>query len=73
MRIKQREQLLRQGLEILTKRERAALVLREIQGFSAAEIGAMLDIKEATVRGHIHRGRTKLARFIKARSWNALS
>jgi RNA polymerase sigma-70 factor (ECF subfamily) len=68
MRIKQREQLLRQGLEVLTKRERAALVLREIQGFSAAEIGAMLEIKEATVRGHIHRARTKLAGFIKARS-----
>lgn len=68
MRIKEREQLFRQGLKILTKRERSVLVLREIQGLSAAEIGAMLEINEATVRGHVHRARTKLARFISTRS-----
>jgi DNA-binding CsgD family transcriptional regulator len=28
----------------------------------------MLEIKEATVRGHIRRARTKLAGFVKARS-----
>jgi RNA polymerase sigma-70 factor (ECF subfamily) len=71
MRVKQREQLFRQGLKVLTKRERAALVLREIQGYSAAEIGAMLEIKEATVRGHVYRARIKLAVFIKARSSHA--
>jgi RNA polymerase sigma-70 factor, ECF subfamily len=68
MRIKEREQLFRQGLKVLTKRERSVLVLRDIQGFSASEIGAMLEINEATVRGHVHRARTKLAGFIKARS-----
>jgi RNA polymerase sigma-70 factor (ECF subfamily) len=65
LRFRERKRLLGEGLNVLTKRERAALVLRDIRGFSAAEVGAMLEIKEVTVRGHIHTARTKLADYVR--------
>jgi len=36
---------------------RQPLVLKEVAGFSLAEIAAILDVKEATVKTRIHRGR----------------
>lgn len=39
---------------------RMPLVLREIVGFSLAEIGAILDLKEATVKTRLHRARLRL-------------
>ena len=39
---------------------RMPLVLREIAGFSLAEIGAILDLKEATVKTRLHRARMRL-------------
>jgi DNA-directed RNA polymerase specialized sigma24 family protein len=44
------------------------MVLREIEGHSTAEVGAMLDIREVTVRRHIHSARIKLAGFVRARA-----
>jgi RNA polymerase sigma-70 factor (ECF subfamily) len=67
-RFRERERLFTEGLDVLTNRERAAVVLRDLRGYSAAEVGAMLDIKEVTVRRHIHSARTKLARFVRNRT-----
>jgi RNA polymerase sigma-70 factor (ECF subfamily) len=67
LRFRERTRLLREGLNVLTKRERAAVVLRDIKGFSAAEVGAMLEIREVTVRRHIHSARTKLAGYVRIR------
>ncbi len=39
---------------------RMPLVLREIVGFNLQEIGAILDVKEATVKTRLHRARIKL-------------
>jgi RNA polymerase sigma-70 factor, ECF subfamily len=47
----------RDALQQLTPKRRAALVLREVYKFSAAEIGTMLGMREATVRMTIHRAR----------------
>lgn len=68
LRFRERERLLNEGLNVLTRRERAAMVLREIEGHSTAEVGAMLDIREVTVRRHIHSARIKLAGFVRARA-----
>jgi RNA polymerase sigma-70 factor (ECF subfamily) len=66
-RLRERERLLRDGLSVLTKRERDAVVLREIQGYSTAEVGAMLAIREGTVRRHIHSARNRLAAYVRSR------
>jgi RNA polymerase sigma factor (sigma-70 family) len=67
LRTRERQRLFREGLKVLTKRERAAVVLREIKEFSAAEVGVMLDIKEVTVRRHIQSARTKLVGYMRVR------
>jgi RNA polymerase sigma-70 factor (ECF subfamily) len=47
----------RDALLQLSPKRRAALVLREVYQFSAAEIGAMLGMREAAVRMTVHRAR----------------
>jgi RNA polymerase sigma-70 factor (TIGR02957 family) len=47
-------------LESLSPLERAVFVLREVFGYSHAEIGAMLDRSEATVRQIAHRAREQV-------------
>ena len=47
----------RDALLQLSPKRRAALVLREVYHFSAAEIGAMLGLREAAVRMTLHRAR----------------
>src|SRR5262245_55490141 len=51
-RVAEREELrlLRDDLDDLPDRQRAALVLRELSGFSHVEIGAVLDLSPAAVK-----------------------
>jgi RNA polymerase sigma-70 factor (ECF subfamily) len=51
------------GLERLTPRERAALVLRDMEDLPAEEVARRLDCSKATVRSHIANARTKLKKF----------
>ena len=51
------------GLERLTPRERAALVLRDMEDLPADEVARRLDCSKATVRSHIANARIKLRRF----------
>jgi RNA polymerase sigma-70 factor (ECF subfamily) len=58
---------LAEGLERLTPRERAALVLRDMEDLPAEEVAKRLDCSKATVRSHIANARTKLKKFAERR------
>ena len=51
------------GLEKLTARERAALVLRDMEELPAEEVARRLDCSRATVRSHIANARVKLRKY----------
>jgi RNA polymerase sigma-70 factor, ECF subfamily len=55
------------GLEKLTPRERAALVLRDIEDLPAEEVARRLRCSKATVRSHIANARVKLRKFMVRR------
>ncbi len=58
---------LEDGLRLLSPRERAALVLRDVEGLPAEEVARRLDCSKATVRSHIANARTKFRRYVEKR------
>lgn len=53
---------LRDALGRLSARQRAVIVLHDVEGFKHAEIGAMLGIPEGTARSDLHHARAALRR-----------
>ena len=49
-------------------RERAAIVLRDIEGLSTSEVAKILGIEEVTVRSQICVARVKLAKYVRKHS-----
>jgi RNA polymerase sigma-70 factor, ECF subfamily len=60
-----RRDLLMTALLQLSPKERAAIVLRDIEGLPTAEVANILRSSEATVRSQISTARTKLKRFLE--------
>ena len=58
---------LEDGLRLLSPRERAALMLRDVEGLPAEEVAKRLNCSKATVRSHIANGRTKFRRYMEKR------
>ena len=58
---------LEDGLRLLSPRERAALLLRDVEDLPAEEVARRLDCSKATVRSHIANARTKLRRYMERR------
>lgn len=58
---------LEDGLRLLSPRERAALMLRDVEGLPAEEVAKRLNCSKATVRSHIANGRTKFRKYIERR------
>ncbi len=56
----ERREYLQSGLDILTERERTALLLRDVEDLPAEEVAARLQCSKATVRSHIANARVKL-------------
>ena len=63
----ERKRLLMEGLETLGERERAAVVLRDIEGLSTREVAGILGVEEVTVRSYISVARLKLAKYVRKR------
>ena len=55
------------GLSVLTPRERAALILRDVEDIPAEEVAARLQCSKATVRSHIANARVKLRKYFERR------
>jgi len=53
------------GLNVLTDRERAALLLRDVEDLPAEEVAEQLQCSKATVRSHIANARTKFKKFLE--------
>ena len=58
---------LEDGLRLLSPRERAALMLRDVEGLAAEEVAQRLNCSKATVRSHIANARTKLRKYMERR------
>ena len=58
---------LEDGLRLLSPRERAALMLRDVEGLPAEEVAKRLNCSKATVRSHIANARTKFRRYLERR------
>ncbi len=56
----QERQMLRKALDSLPEKERIAITLRDIEGFSTAEVAAILESSETTVRSQISRARVRM-------------
>ena len=59
----QRRMLMR-ALQELPAKERAALVLRDLEGLTTAEVATILGSSESTVRSQISTARVKIRKFI---------
>ncbi len=63
----EREAVLQGGLNTLTARERAALLLRDVEDLPAEEVARHLKCSKATVRSHIANARVKVRRYLARR------
>src|SRR5689334_20023768 len=55
---------LNEALTKLTERQRAVIVLHDVEGFTHGEIGGMLGIPEGTARSDLHHARAALRRIL---------
>lgn len=60
-------QIFQDALQTLTPRERAALVMRDVEGAEAEEVAKALGCSKATVRSHIANARVKFRKFLRRR------
>jgi RNA polymerase sigma-70 factor (ECF subfamily) len=57
---RQERLVVRKALVTLPEKERMAIVLRDIEGLSTAEVASILQSSETTVRSQVSRGRLRL-------------
>jgi RNA polymerase sigma-70 factor (ECF subfamily) len=61
----ERRRLLEAAVRRLPEKQRAALVLRDIEDFSTREVARFLDSSEATVRSQVSTARLKIHKLTK--------
>jgi len=61
----ERRRVLEMSLRMLPEKERAALVLRDLEGLSTEEVALALGSSEATVRSQISKARVKVRGFVE--------
>jgi RNA polymerase sigma-70 factor, ECF subfamily len=62
---RQEKDMVRAALAGLSEKERAAVVLRDLEGFSTAEVARVLGSSEATVRVQVSAARVKIKKAIE--------
>jgi RNA polymerase sigma-70 factor (ECF subfamily) len=62
----QQVRLVQAALSALPERERAALVLRDLEGLTSPEVARILGSSEGTVRSQVASARLKIKRFMEA-------
>lgn len=67
MRTWQTQRAVAAALGRLTRREREAVILRHIEGFSVAETAVLLNLEAGAVRSRTHTARAKLANYLRRR------
>lgn len=65
--VRQQQGIVLAALKALTPRERQAVVLRDLEGHSTAEVAEIVGTTEATVRSQISTGRVKIKTFVLAK------
>ncbi len=65
--VDEQRRLIQTALSDLPERQRAAVVLRDLQGLSTSEVADTLKVSEATVRSHLSAARLRMKRFIEKR------
>ena len=61
----ERRRVLELSLRMLPEKERAAMVLRDLEGLSTPEVARVLGSSEATVRSQISKARVKVKGFVE--------
>ena len=61
----ERRRALELSLRMLSEKERAALVLRDLEGLSTEEVARVLGSSQATVRSQICKARVKVKEFVE--------
>ncbi|MBI4873099.1 MAG: sigma-70 family RNA polymerase sigma factor [Acidobacteria bacterium] len=64
---RERRGYLEDGLRLLSPRERAALLLRDVEDLPAEMVARVLNCSQATVRSHIANARIKFRRYLERR------
>lgn len=66
---KERTAAVREAISALHADHREILVLRDMQGYSYAEIGEMLGLEPGTVKSRINRARMQVKEFLQSRNF----
>jgi len=61
--------IVEQALATLPAEQRAALLLRDVEGFAYEEIASITTVEIGTVKSRIHRGRLAVRNALVARGW----
>ena len=62
----EQRRLVRAALQTLPDKERAAIVLRDIEGLPTSDVARILGSSEGTVRSQVSTARLKIKRFVEA-------
>jgi RNA polymerase sigma-70 factor (ECF subfamily) len=62
----EQRRLVRAALQTLPDKERAAVVLRDIEGLPTSDVARILGSSEGTVRSQVSTARLKIKRFVEA-------
>jgi RNA polymerase sigma-70 factor (ECF subfamily) len=57
-------EMVMQMTDRLTLGQKTAFVLRDVEGFTSAEVAEIMDCTQTTVRTHLHRARARLRELL---------